>query len=246
MARTQLRLEALERRDTPAAFHDFSGSTLKIWFDGERVPSASPGNAQAVQVSSYLGKVTLNDQLLNDHQGQPVSPAQVKEILVDGSGQPNFIDLHLVAPGQGFTSSLNGHVTVRGHSGNDVLYGSQFDDRIRGGDGFDQIAGGAGDDWMAGDAGDDWIDGGDGNNIYQGGSGRDFFARFHTGDRVVDFTPQVDFYDPIGVSPGDIGPDAALLKKLRDAQWNLGDEVDITSVQAPVQSIRAADLPVPS
>jgi Ca2+-binding RTX toxin-like protein len=228
MSRSRLCLETLESRDTPAVFYNFAAGALHVWFDNAPVPSAGPGNAQATAISAIGGNVTLNlsgyDVFICDAQNRPVPASQVKEIVIDGSNQPNFIDLRFVSTGTGFSARLNRHITIRGHGGNDVLIGSAFDDRMRGGAGFDQIYAGAGNDWLAGDAGDDWLYGGDGNNVYQGGSGRDWFDRFHVGDRVVDFVAG-EFYDPIGLKPGHIGMDRALQAQLVRARWNLGDEV---------------------
>lgn len=225
----RLAVEALEQRDTPAVFHSFSGGSLHIWFNNAPVSSAGPYNEQATVLSSYNGKVTLTyagtEKVINDARLKPIQAGAVKEIVIDGSDQPNFIDLRFVSAQSGFSPSLSGRVTIRGHGGDDVLIGSQFDDRIRGGAGNDQIYAGAGNDWIAGDAGDDWLYGGYGNTVYQGGQGRDWFDRFQAGDRVVDFNRAEDFYDPIGVAPELIAMDKALRDRLIKGRWNLGNEL---------------------
>lgn len=159
MARTCLSVEALESRDTPAVFHSYAAGQLRIWFDNAYAPNANPYSAQATTISAYDGVVTLTfsgyERKIFDARNHPIRASEVTAIIVDGSNQPNFIDLHCVEPRIGFQSILNGRIWLRGHGGNDVLIGGAFDDRIRGGAGNDQLYGGAGSNWLAGDAGDD-------------------------------------------------------------------------------------------
>ena len=57
-------------------------------------------------------------------------------------------------------------LTVRGGSGNDVLWGAKGGNLLFGDDGWDRIVGGSGDDVIAGGAGDDVLNGGGGDDLF--------------------------------------------------------------------------------
>lgn len=166
-----LQVESLETRDVPAFVTSFLQGELRVTFD-----NAAAG--QSVQMSSYNGYVTLNESRIN------VRAADVRAITIVGSDRDNFIDLKFVSTQTGF-KALDGHVSITGKGGNDVLMGTQFSDRIDGGNGNDQIWGAAGNDTLLGAAGNDWIYGGPGNDVLDGGLGADWFDRLEAGDRLI-------------------------------------------------------------
>lgn len=165
-------LQVLETRDVPAYLMSFGGGELRITFDN------NAGSAQSVQVSAVNGHVTLNDHATN------VLATNVKAITVVGSDLNNTIDLRFVSTGTGFRK-LDGHVTLSGNGGDDVLIGSQFADSINGGAGFDQLYGGDGNDTVDGGAGDDWLYPGYGNDTIIQTKTPDWCDRLEPGDRVI-------------------------------------------------------------
>ena len=64
-----------------------------------------------------------------------------------------------------YSAGLAG-LTVRGGSGNDVLWGANGGNLLFGDDGWDRIIGGAGDDIIAGGTGDDTLNGGGGSDLF--------------------------------------------------------------------------------
>ena len=68
-----------------------------------------------------------------------------------------------------FASELAG-MTVRGGSGDDVLWGADGGNRLFGDDGADKITGGSGDDVIAGGDGNDTLNGGGGNDVFTFGN----------------------------------------------------------------------------
>ena len=64
-----------------------------------------------------------------------------------------------------YTAELAG-MTVRGGSGNDVLWGAAGGNKLFGDDGNDRITGGAGDDLIAGGSGNDVLNGGGGSDLF--------------------------------------------------------------------------------
>src|SRR4051794_29007233 len=151
MTRPELYTELLETRETPAVLYVYAAGHLHIWFDNAPVIGAAPFNEQAVTVSAYQGVVTMNDLPLRNARNHPVLAQKITRIIVDGSDQDNWVDLHFVDPriGTGYTPALSGHITIRGHGGNDYLAGSGYADRIRGGSGNDEVQGRDGNDWLA-------------------------------------------------------------------------------------------------
>ena len=168
-----LSLESLETRECPAFVKSFIHGTLRIAFDNE----AATG--QSVVVSAVNGRVTLNEHVTR------IWASAVRQIVVRGSELNNWVDLHFVSTGTGFRR-LDGHVTLKGRGGDDVLIGSQFGDTISGGDGFDQLNGWNGNDRLDGGAGDDWVTHGYGaDTIYVGPAlGNDWIDRLEPIDRI--------------------------------------------------------------
>ena len=68
-----------------------------------------------------------------------------------------------------FAAQLAG-MTVRGGSGDDVLWGADGGNRLFGDDGADKIVGGSGDDVIAGGDGNDTLNGGGGNDVFTFGN----------------------------------------------------------------------------
>ena len=64
-----------------------------------------------------------------------------------------------------YTAELAG-MTVRGGSGNDVLWGAAGGNKLFGDDGNDRITGGSGDDLIAGGSGNDILNGGGGSDLF--------------------------------------------------------------------------------
>ena len=65
---------------------------------------------------------------------------------------------------------------LRGHDGNDVVYGGAGDDHLDGDSGDDKLFGGRGDDHLAGGTGNDLLRGGNGRDVLTGGDGNDRLA----------------------------------------------------------------------
>jgi Ca2+-binding RTX toxin-like protein len=88
----------------------------------------------------------------------------------------------------------NGHDTIFGNSGNNVLKAGAGNDTVGGGSGSDTIEGAAGNDTLNGDGGHDTIKGGSGNDTIRGGSGNDVIhadgnadtIRWNAGDLGLD------------------------------------------------------------
>ena len=71
--------------------------------------------------------------------------------------------------GEHYSAKLAG-MTVRGGSGDDVLWGADGGNRLFGDDGADKITGGSGDDAIAGGDGNDTLNGGGGNDVFTFGN----------------------------------------------------------------------------
>jgi Ca2+-binding RTX toxin-like protein len=103
-----------------------------------------------------------------------VAPGSVTSILVVGRAGNDTIDLTNVDTGHGFNeSTLNGHITVQGDAGDDLITGGPTSESFTGGDGSDTIDGGAGNDTIDGGAVYDRIHGGDGDDSIHGSTGDD-------------------------------------------------------------------------
>ncbi|NQU57074.1 MAG: cadherin-like domain-containing protein [Rhodospirillales bacterium] len=88
-----------------------------------------------------------------------------------------------------FTGAEAGDDTLKGGSGDDVLYGGGGDDSLRGGGGEDVLFGGAGDDVLRGGGGEDVLYGGTGDDTLRGEGGEDtFFFNAQSGsDTIADY-----------------------------------------------------------
>lgn len=82
-----------------------------------------------------------------------------------------------------FVDVIVGSGSIKGGSGNDLIYGSPGDDNIRGGNGDDCIVGGGGNDILRGQNGDDVLIGGSGSDTIEAGPG---FDVCYFGDVVSD------------------------------------------------------------
>lgn len=168
----RLILQRLESREVPAFIAKLVNHELRITFNNDST------TAQSVEVSAVNGRVTLNEKPTK------FKASNVWSIKVTGSDLANFLDLRFVSTGTGFRPRLNGHITVNGGQGDDVLVGSAFGDKLNGGDGFDQLMGANGNDTLDGGAGVDWLYHGYGDDVLYVGAG-DWYDRLEPGDRVV-------------------------------------------------------------
>jgi Ca2+-binding RTX toxin-like protein len=105
----------------------------------------------------------------------PVSASAVDAIDIMTYGGADTIDLSGVTSANGFSSDLDGHVTINGGSGDDTITGSEFADSIIGGDGADSLLGGAGADTIQGQDGADTLIGGADDDSLVGGGGSDTY-----------------------------------------------------------------------
>lgn len=96
-----------------------------------------------------------------------------------------------------------GH-NLRGSTGADTYWGSDYSDIVRGFGGNDSLHGGLGNDRVVGGGGRDVVSGGAGKDILEGGNGADDFLYFYASDstaavagrdRILDFVSGVDDID---------------------------------------------------
>ena len=155
-------------------------SVTALWVGGElgelSVRSDS-GDSIAIETDGNL-EVVGRVNGLEDTSVPRIAASEVRSIIVEGGDLANVIDLRGVdATAFSYADAVTGDpmsVLVRGHNGNDTIYGSPgFGDTISGGDGNDFIVGREGDDQIDGDDGDDTIYGNDGNDTIDGGDGKD-------------------------------------------------------------------------
>jgi Ca2+-binding RTX toxin-like protein len=166
-------LEGLEPRNLlTTASWDSNLNRLYVYGDttqGEEIDVSKNGS----------NKVTITDN------GSPVSISQEPYGGLDASavdsinvntygGGAESVDLSGVfASAGGFTSDLEGHVTISGGSSGDTILGSGFADSIIGDGGADELWGLNGNDTLRGGNGADTIYSGDGDDVLEGGEGND-------------------------------------------------------------------------
>lgn len=100
--------------------------------------------------------------------------SQVEQIRVRGSAHHDVLNVALAPVGY----------VALGGTGNDIIYGSQFNDVIFGDDGDDKLYGLAGNDIMFGGNGSDWLFGAEGNDSLMGGAGTDYLYGMQGADRL--------------------------------------------------------------
>jgi Ca2+-binding RTX toxin-like protein len=159
--RPQLRLESLERRDTPSAVQ-LVGSTIQIIGSEYNDTAHVAYNAREWwnPVDDTLD-VSLTDSAGNS-LGGTFSIMSVSNIAFYGFGGNDF-----------FTNSTGYQTTAYGGSGNDVLGGSEGVDYLFGEGGDDQLHGHGGNDNMYGGSGNDFLSGDNGNDYLSGEAGHD-------------------------------------------------------------------------
>ena len=115
----------------------------------------------------YLTDASNGDALFMDDVysefGDAARLSLIREVR-SGAGD-DVVDM----TGEHYTAKLAG-MTVRGGSGNDVLWGADGGNWLFGDDGADKITGGSGDDVIAGGDGNDTLNGGGGNDVFTFGN----------------------------------------------------------------------------
>jgi Ca2+-binding RTX toxin-like protein len=94
--------------------------------------------------------------------------------------------------------TADGHDSISGHGGDDIIRSFGGMDTISGGVGDDTLLAGAGDDVLYGDEGDDVLDTGIGNNTVHAGEGNDTVFAFDGSDLIYGG----DGYNEIGAGAG--------------------------------------------
>ena len=115
----------------------------------------------------YLTDASNGDALFMDDVysefGDAARLSLIREVR-SGAGD-DVVDM----TGEHYSANLAG-MTVRGGSGDDVLWGADGGNRLFGDDGADKITGGSGDDVIAGGSGNDTLNGGGGNDVFTFGN----------------------------------------------------------------------------
>jgi Ca2+-binding RTX toxin-like protein len=156
-------VEVLEERRMLSTNWSFVNGVLNITDDStaaaETVNISVANNLATIQHNTAAGLVTENIG----------APAAIAEINID-TGTSNTgadtIDLHDVTVANGFSTVLNGAISIRSGRSNDTVTGSDFTDEIRGGRDNDSLMGGPGNDTIEGAAGNDIEIGGAGADRY--------------------------------------------------------------------------------
>jgi hypothetical protein len=147
-----------------------------------------------IGVSNFTGGTAV----LNDN-GTPSSSADDYITFTPTTGfSGNASFNYSISDGNGGTSSAtvvvavgtvqnggNGHDTLTGNDGNDILLGGTGEDTLIGNAGDDTLMGGNGTDLLLGDAGDDLLYGGNGTDTLRGGLGNDTLTGGNGGDVFV-------------------------------------------------------------
>ena len=128
-----------------------------------RIRDTFSGSASDANIL-YLSDTANGDALFMDdiysQFGEAARVSLIREVR-SGAGD-DIVDM----TSNRYTAELAG-MTVRGGSGNDVLWGAS---------GGNSLFGDAGDDLISGGTGDDLIAGGSGDDVLQGGGGKDIFT----------------------------------------------------------------------
>ena len=127
-----------------------------------RIRDTFTGSASDANIL-YLTDAANGDALFMDdiysEFGEAARLSLIREVRA-GAGD-DVVDM----TGIHYTANLAG-MTVRGGSGNDVLWGAEGGNSLFGDDGNDIISGGSGDDVIAGGFGDDILKGGGGSDLF--------------------------------------------------------------------------------
>lgn len=83
------------------------------------------GESTSITLAVDDDRVTYDGDVIYDHLGQPIDPADVTAIEVYGDSDAETIDLSNVTTGNGYTA-LTGDVEVYGGAGNDTIKVSKF------------------------------------------------------------------------------------------------------------------------
>ena len=127
-----------------------------------RIRDTFSGSASDANIL-YLSDTANGDALFMDdiysEYGEAARVNLIREVRA-GAGA-DVVDM----TGEHYTAELAG-MTVRGGSGNDVLWGANGGNNLFGDEGRDLITGGTGDDVIAGGSGSDVLAGGGGNDLF--------------------------------------------------------------------------------
>jgi len=186
-----------------------SGGSLGAFFDltnnndNQAIPAwsgfgpNSPGGVRALNGNDGITGSSDND-VINGNQGDDtLSGGNGYDYLRAGQGNDNI-------------SGDNGNDIVNGNFGNDFVFGGFGNDIVRGGQGDDNLFTSGGDDILIGDLGSDTLTGGlfgrDGfflrSDTTSGGS--NLAANEFSADRILGFTPGVDYILSNGITRSQI------------------------------------------
>ncbi len=152
-------------------------------------------------------------------------------VHVDGTVNPDTIDLPLNSDFDITVDALAGNDTVSTGAGDDTLYGREGDD---------VLSGRGGDDLLEGNDGDDTLDGGAGIDQLHGGDGDDKL-RYDAADSVVDGgenTDASDDFDTVEVDPASNG-----VFEFSEADMTNIEQVDLGSGPGNAFHMVGMDLP---
>jgi VCBS repeat-containing protein len=156
--------------------------------------------------------VTANDgattNVVVTVNGHTDAPAYTSPTVYTGTGDPNDFDslgsaaAGTITGGSGADTIYGGagNDTINGNGGDDIIYAGSGNDTVDGNNGGDRVFGGSGNDNVTGSNGDDYIVGGYGADTLTGSNGNDTFVYLDqrdTGDRITDFSKQVNNTDKI-------------------------------------------------
>lgn len=177
----QARLDcvSLEDRITPTNTYNWYPTTGQFVV---RLQAYSANQEFSVK-QSQNNRLVVNDGA-KDITFRTINPASIRAITVYGTPKDDTISLFWATANNGFSSRLNGRVTLYGSGGNDNLDGSQWGDKMYGGDGRDFVVGWDGNDYIDGGADDDFLVGFDGNDFFRGGAGDDLIQGGNGADRL--------------------------------------------------------------
>jgi Ca2+-binding RTX toxin-like protein len=179
---------------------------------GDKVFIANPGDQGPFNVSLTTladGRVAV---AFNNETGDSTNATTLdtvildpRDSIIDGTSRDDVITSRREGAtikghaGNDQLFGLEGNDILKGNGGIDHLHGGKGDDTLVGGGGLDTLIGGAGDDTLRGGKDQDALVGGAGNDELHGGGGHDAFVfNAHLNadtnvDRIADFAPGEDF-----------------------------------------------------